>query len=84
MKFEEEEISILFNKFADESKDKELKLFYTQLKKSIDFSLLGLLYRDPHIGTSSDAIWTIGSESPAEPQAACGRVIGRTWRAPQH
>ena len=38
MKFEEEEISILFNKFADESKDKELKLFYTQLKKSIDFS----------------------------------------------
>ena len=27
MKFEEEEISILFNKFADESKDKELKLF---------------------------------------------------------
>lgn len=38
MKFEEEEISILFNNFADESKDKELKLFYSQLKKSIDFS----------------------------------------------
>ena len=38
MNFEEEEISILFNKFADESADNELKLFYKQLKKSIDFS----------------------------------------------
>ena len=39
MNFENEEISILFNKFADEKDEENLKSFYDQIKRSIDFSL---------------------------------------------
>ena len=39
MNFENEEITILFNKFADEKEEENLKSFYDQIKRSIDFSL---------------------------------------------
>lgn len=39
MNLEEEEISGLFNKIADEKENEDLKKFYNQLKESIDFSI---------------------------------------------
>ena len=39
MNLEEEEISGLFNKIADEKENDDLKKFYNQLKQSIDFSI---------------------------------------------
>ncbi|MDG2153736.1 MAG: sugar transferase, partial [Crocinitomicaceae bacterium] len=39
MNLEEQEISGLFNKIADEKENEDLKNFYNQLKQSIDFSI---------------------------------------------
>ena len=39
MNFEEKEISGLFNKMADKRESEDLKNFYNQLKKSIDFKI---------------------------------------------
>jgi lipopolysaccharide/colanic/teichoic acid biosynthesis glycosyltransferase len=39
MDFQKDEISILFNKFADKKEEDDLKTFYEHLKTSIDFSI---------------------------------------------